>query len=143
MRTTILILSTVLLAGCITRKTAETADTLLTTAAASTVGYVASDGNAAVAAGAGLTALAAKQYASNIRDKKQREEIAKAYAAGEAKATRDLYEAIQHNQAVDTEKPTNTEPDDATALPITAPRRVVNGVIIEPSVEYIRVHDTQ
>lgn len=132
---------TLLFTGCISRqKASRTASATVATAGAAALGYIASDGNVAATIGAGAAGLAAQSYAAHIQDKDHRAEVQTAFAAGEAKATRDLYDAIQNNQSQPTAQPETSE-SDATYLPIAAPRRLVNGVIVEPTVEYIRLND--
>lgn len=132
----------IFLTGCISRPgAANTAKTGLAAAAGAAAGYALSDGELGATLGGAAAAGAAQAYANNISDKKQRADVARAYAAGEAKATRDLYEAIQRNQSVDTVDESADEDTNAVYLPIAAPPRIVNGVRVEGSIEYIRIND--
>jgi hypothetical protein len=129
--------------GCYSSKSASSRTLGDTIAAASgaALGYVASDGNKAATLGGAVAGVAAKRYADDVRDKEEKKKLQGAYDAAHAEATRQLYDATQHLQAQSTE-PAAAEPDDAVYLPTQIPERMVNGVILEPTTEYIRISDT-
>lgn len=106
---------------------------LICAAAALTAGCTTTHHNRSadeLAAG-GNTRSNRKITAADLQDTKER---------AHAQAVKELYAAIQHTQ--DTGKPdTKTPPaqTETATLPIVAPARVVNGVILDPSIEYIRI----
>lgn len=132
--------------GCASNssRVSSTAGDALAVAAGSAAAYSLSDQNAAVGVAGGVAALGIKRYADYVADNKRREEIQKAYDTAHARATRELYDAIQRQQSEPTAESdaVATVTDESTYLPVVLPERVVNGAVIEPSLEYVRINDT-
>jgi hypothetical protein len=144
----VILLAAAVLSGCasnsehgVSRAIGDTAATL----GGAAVGYVASDGNTLATVGGAAAGLAVKKYADHLADKAEKKKLQDAYDTAHAQATRDLYDAIQRQQSepVAASGSGDKAPqDDAVYLPTQIPERTVNGVIIDSSVEYIRLADT-
>lgn len=104
------------------------------------VGYALSDGNAGATLGGAAAAFVVKRYADNVRDKDEQKRLQSAYDTAHAQATRELYDATQRLQAVSTAAPAD-EAREPVYLPTQIPERRINGVIIDPTIEYIRISD--
>lgn len=110
MKTIVLLCAVAICAGCTTTHHNRTADE--------------------IAAG-GATRSNRKITAADLQDAKER---------AHAQAVKELYAAIQHTQ--DAGKPDTKAPpaqSESATLPIVAPSRVVNGVVVDPSIEYVRI----
>jgi hypothetical protein len=138
------LLLTVLLSGCATQsKTGQFVADAATVTGAGAVGYVASDGNAPIAAGSAVVALGVKKFMDSSRERARMAELDAAYKSGMAQAAKRADTAIQNaqkdgmpEQAALAAAPTQEE-TEALRVPITAPERVINGVRINASQEII------
>jgi hypothetical protein len=110
------------------------------TAGGAALGYVASNGNVAATVGGAALGFAVKRYADNLQGQEEQKRVQAAYDSAHAQATRELYDATQRLQAISTEI-TATPENDGVYLPTQIPERTINGVIVEPTIEYIRISD--
>lgn len=128
-------------AGCANQSPTEqfVGDAAVTGGAAA-VGYKVSNGNPVATVGAGIAGLGLKRLADTQAQKKRDKELKEAEDRGYAQAMKSNYWKHQDAQSQNTTEPNNGPAK--TKLPIAAPERVVNGVIVNPTTEYIAVDDT-
>lgn len=113
----------------------ENATELAATAVGSTIGYEVSDGDPLATAAGGLLGYGAAQFARKDASDKVAQAELRGFTKGMNQAVKQQYWIIQNQQA-------EIEPvgeEIVRLIPIPQPERTINGVIINPTVEYIRV----
>jgi hypothetical protein len=131
-----------LASGCSTRSNVGryTTDAAVT-AGAAYAGYKLSNNNPAIGLAAGLGALGIKRIMENKADEEQRKELEAAFNRGRGQAAAEGYAAIQNTQRDGFSESLYSEsresaPDTLT-VPIVAPERVINGVRVRETQEFI------
>lgn len=126
--------------GCASRsKAARITNDVLAAGAGAVVGDKASGGNPYWTAAGAVGAVAAERLASDAIDEDRQKELARAFERGKAQNAQATYHAIQNAQKVPTPPPSRADGDDSMEIPITVPERVINGVKMNSSTEYVRI----
>lgn len=94
------------------------------------------DDAAAIIAAAHATDATGQQLAALPAQARQDERVRQAYALGQLQATKSLHAALQQLQ--NTDQPGARGPE-STLVPLTIPERIVDGVIINRTEEYVRL----
>jgi len=127
-----------MLGGCATQsRTQRMLGDSAAVAGGATIAYELSDHNPVVGVAGGIAALGVKTLADRSAENTRSTEIKKAYDQGLAQGLKTKYWDHQADQARDTAA--TDEGADSDYLPIKIPERSVNGVIVKPTVEYVRV----
>jgi hypothetical protein len=124
-----------LVAGCATSRGGRAAEDIATVVLAGAGGYAASGGRAEATGAAAVAGLTVKKIAEIQRDRKEDRRVRDAYDLGQLQATKSLHQAIANTQATDV----GEEAPDRPLLPLTVPERTIDGVIVNPTVEYVRL----
>jgi len=93
---------------------------------------------AAFSAGGAAVALSAKKYLDHSKKESLSSSFQAGFDAGTAQSVKRHYELIQEQQSQSFSAPVEP-PDDSVLLPVHTPKRTINGVVLEESVEYVRV----
>jgi len=127
-----------LLSGCASSQTARLGTDVLSAGAGGVIADKLSGGNPYWTLGGGVAALGATEWARSASNSDQQKELALAYERGMAQNAQATYDAIQNSQ-----KNGRTvgalDKGQYLEVPITAPERVINGVKINASTEYVRI----
>ncbi len=128
-----------LLAGC--QSAPRLALDTTAAAAGSITAHQASAGNPYWTAAGGLAGYLLADAAQNLQDKNQQQALALAFERGRAQSAQQSYDAIQNAQKSDRLSPSalTVASGRYTEIPLLVPQRSINGVILNQSVEYIRV----
>jgi hypothetical protein len=121
--------------GCATSRGGRAAEDLATVLLAGGAGYAGSGGDAVATGAAAVTGLTIKKVAEIQRDRKEDRRVREAYDLGQLQATKSLHQAIENTQRTDVVGGAS----ERTLLPLTVPERTIDGVIINPGVEYVRL----
>jgi len=70
------------------------------------------------------------------KEARKDERVREAFDLGQLQATKALHQAIQNTQNTDA---AGANADDRTLVPLTVPERKIDGVIVNPGVEYVRL----
>ena len=70
------------------------------------------------------------------KEARKDERIREAFDLGQLQATKALHQAIQNTQNTDA---ANASTEDRVLVPLTVPERKIDGVIVNPGVEYVRL----
>ncbi|MFI5337193.1 MAG: hypothetical protein ACHQ5A_10445 [Opitutales bacterium] len=109
-------------------------------AAGSIVANKASQGNPYWTAAGGLVSYAVTDAAQSLQDKNHQQELALAFERGRTQSAQQAYDAIQNAQKSDRFSPRPAGDSTAyTEIPIVVPARTINGVILNQTVEYLRI----
>jgi hypothetical protein len=134
-----LLLASALLAGCASTPTARIGTDALAAGAGGLIADRISKGNPYWTLGGGVAALGAAEWARSASSSDERKELALAFDRGRAQNAQSTYDAIQNAQRNGRSPGAGGEVGRYLEIPITAPERMINGVKIEASTEYIRV----
>jgi len=96
---------------------------------------IASDVRANIAA-QNATTPEERQSAEMLAATKKDVRLREAYKLGALQSTKSLYQAIQNTQNSDT---ATADRGEKSLVPLTVPERKVDGVIVNPTVEYVRL----
>ena len=96
---------------------------------------ISADVRASVAA-QNATTSEERRAAAILAESKKDARLREAYSIGQLQATKALYQAIQNTQNSDTAA---ADRAPGALVPLTVPERSVDGVIVNPSVEYVRL----
>jgi len=109
-------------------------------AAGAVVAKEASHGNPYWTAGGGLAGYLLADTALSSQDKTHQEALALAYERGRSQSAQQTYDAIQNAQKTD-RRPAGASGRGPgyVEIPIVVPARSINGVLLNASVEYVRV----
>jgi hypothetical protein len=134
----LLLVTALLLAGC---QGAPRAIVNTTSAAAgAVVAREASHGNPYWTAGGALTAYLVADASQSLQEKNQKQELALAFERGRVQSAQQAYDAIQNAQKPTRRDATTGQADKGySEIPIIVPKRSINGVILNESVEYVRL----
>ncbi|OAM91919.1 hypothetical protein AW736_26425 [Termitidicoccus mucosus] len=128
------------LAGCQSSQVNRLVNTTFAGAAGGLTANQLSNGNPYWTLAGGVTAIGISEYARTQDEKRKQEELALAYEQGRAQNAHVTYAAIQNAQQNGFEAGARTQPEDnSIEIPFAAPARVINGVKINPTTEYIKV----
>lgn len=125
-----------LLAGCQSAPRVALGTTAAT--AGSITANKASGGNPYWTAAGGLAGYFIADAVQGAQDKTQQQALALAYERGRAQSAQQTYDILQNTQKTDRPGATNDAKSYAE-IPIVVPKRSINGVILNESVEYVRL----
>ena len=136
------LLITVLCGGCATRsKVGQFTTDAAVTAGAAYAGYKLSDNNPAIGLASGLGALGIKRIFESKADKERQKELQEAFNRGRGQSAAESYAAIQNTQrdgfSESEYAPQENTTDNTLTVPIVAPERVINGVRVRETQEFI------
>jgi hypothetical protein len=122
--------------GCATSRGGRATEDVATVVFSGGAGYAASGGHAGATAGAAAAGLTVKKIVEINRDRKEDRRVRDAYDLGQLQATKALHQAIENSQRTDV---ADAGRQDRPLLPLTVPERTIDGVIVNPGVEYVRL----
>lgn len=122
--------------GCAASRGGRAAEDVATVLLSGGAGYAASDGDPVATGGAAVAGLTVKKIAEIHRDRKEDRRVREAFDLGQLQATKSLHQAIENSQGTDRAGAVGS---DRPLLPLTVPERTIDGVILNPGVEYVRL----
>lgn len=137
-RLAIFTIAAALLSGCASSQTARLGTDVLAAGAGGVIADKLSGGNPYWTLGGGVAALGVTEWARSASNADQQKELALAYERGMAQNAQATYDAIQNAQKNGRAAGT-LDRGQYLEVPITAPERVINGVKVNASTEYVRI----